>query len=215
MMIGNNYYGWNLFPNTINKGAEIIIPEFNTSQGLQGLASFMDGMSELGGSMNRLLADLTETVTGKAGESTSSELSLGFELDADRHFDLTVDARQGSLEIEPPTWRHGISMTALERDDEQGFHVRTWLPGLAPDVKTAISFRNESGLEIWDIEVEMSDWIPAREEFIVEINTNLKTIQLNLPQLLNYIHDINIIRIIQLNEEDIFNRVLEYSLHDQ
>ena len=150
-------------------GPEIIIPEFNTSQGLQGLASFMDGMSELGGSMNRLLADLTETVTGKAGESTSSELSLGFELDADRHFDLTVDARQGSLEIEPPTWRHGISMTALERDDEQGFHVRTWLPGLAPDVKTAISFRNESGLEIWDIEVEMSDWIPAREEFIVEI----------------------------------------------
>ena len=150
-------------------GPEIMIPEFNTSQGLQGLASFMDGMSELGGSMNILLADLTETVTGKAGETTSSELSLGFELDADRHFDLTVDALQGSLEIEPPTWRHGISMTALERAEEQGFHVRTWLPGLAPDVKTAISFRNESGLEIWDIEVEMSDWLPAREEFIVEI----------------------------------------------
>ncbi len=150
-------------------GPEILIPEFNTSQGLQGLASFMDGMSELGGSMNRLLADLTETVTGKAGDSTTSELSVGFELDADRHFDLTVDARQGSLEIPPPTWRHGISMTALERDNEQGFHVRTWLPGLAPDVKTAISFRNESGLEIWDIEVEMSDWRPAREEFIVEI----------------------------------------------
>lgn len=150
-------------------GPEILIPEFNTSQGLQGLASFMDGMSDLGGSMNRLLADLTESVTGKAGETATSELSLGFELDADRHFDLTVDARQGSLDITPPEWRHGISMTAIDEEEEQGFHIRTWLPGLAPDVKTAISFRNESGLEIWDIEVEMSDWRPAREEFIVEI----------------------------------------------
>jgi len=150
-------------------GPEIEIPEFNTSQGLQGLALFMDGMSDLGGSMNHLLAELTESVTGKAGESSTSEFSLGFELDADRHFDLTIDARQGSLEIEPPEWRHGISMTALEIEEEQGFHVRAWLPGLAPDVKTAISFRNESGLEIWDIEVEMSDWRPAREEFIVEI----------------------------------------------
>ena len=42
-----------------------------------------------------------------------------------------------------------------------------------------------------------------------------ETIQLNLPQLLNFINDINIIRIVQLNEEDVLNRVLEYSLHDQ
>ena len=39
--------------------------------------------------------------------------------------------------------------------------------------------------------------------------------QINLPQLLNFIHDINIIRIMQVNEEEIMNRVLEYSLHDQ
>ena len=150
-------------------GPSIVIPEFNTSQGLRGIADFMDSFSEMGRSVNQVLADLSETVTGKAGEESTSEFQFGFEFDADRHFDLTVDAVQGSMSIDEPEWRHGISMNSGLEGEEQGFHVRAWLPGLAPDVKLDLHFQNESGLEIWDIEVEMSDWKPLREEFIIQI----------------------------------------------
>ena len=72
------------------------------------------------------------------------------------------------MSIDEPEWRHGISMNSGLEGEEQGFHVRAWLLGLL-DVKLDLHFQNESGLEIWDIEVEMSDWKPLREEFIIHI----------------------------------------------
>lgn len=42
-----------------------------------------------------------------------------------------------------------------------------------------------------------------------------RPIRINLFQLLNSLSQIDLNRILQVNEEEIFNRVLEYSLHDQ
>ncbi len=150
-------------------GPNLDVPEFNTTIGLRGIARFIDGFAGLGDSVNHILSELTETVTGRADEPPSAEFSYGISMDADRGFDLTIEATQGRLPLEAPDWHHGIGMVAAEVDNETGFHLRAWLPGLPPDLDASITFHNQSGQEQWDIRLNMAGWLPEREEFIAEI----------------------------------------------
>ena len=151
-------------------GPSLEVPEFNTTTGLRGIARFIDGFSVLGTSLNYVLADMTETLTGRSGEPSSTDFSYGLKMAAGSGFNLTMEAVQGRLPLATPDWHHGVGIVADEVDNETGYHIRAWLPGLPPELDASITYSNQSALEQWAIRLDMEGWEPARDEFVLEVN---------------------------------------------
>lgn len=147
------------------------VPEFTTDEGLAGIAFFLAGFSDFGQSINGMLGELVTSVTGGAVDDTRADFSFGIELDADEGFDLVVDAQQGRMELPDPDWLHGLSMEADQAaDNHTAFRARVWLPDLAPKIDFTIGYQNLSVTDRWDIGIELEGWVPANEEFMVEVN---------------------------------------------
>ena len=155
----------------VGEASALEVPQFTTDEGLAGIAFFLAGFTDFGQSVNGMLGELVTSVTGGAIDDQRSDFSFGIELDADQEFDLIVDAKQGRMALDEPEWLHGISMEAgLAEDNHTSFHSRVWLPNLAPSIDLSIDYQNLSVTDRWDIDIELTGWLPANPEFMVEIN---------------------------------------------
>ena len=109
-------------PGNSSDDVGIDIPVLDRTKGVSGLAFFLGGFTDLGQSVNRLLASATsELSTGAEGASTS--FNYGIELESNSNFDLIVQAQQGEEpEVEPP-WVHGIAIHAPTQGLSSGFSM--------------------------------------------------------------------------------------------
>ncbi|MEE3082502.1 MAG: hypothetical protein VX320_00245 [Candidatus Thermoplasmatota archaeon] len=157
-----------------NETSPLDVPEFQTDEGLAGIAFFLAGFTDFGESVNSMLGELVKSVTGGAVDDVREDFSFGIELDAGDSFDLVVDAQQGRMNLAEPEWLHGISMEAgTSVDNRTGFRCRTWLPDLSPNIDLSVSYENktnETGMDQWDIEIDLEGWKPANPEFMIEVN---------------------------------------------
>ena len=153
-------------PTGSDSASSLVIPEFNTTQGVAGIAFFLGGFAELGRSVNRVLAGLASDVATGSGGGNGS-FSYGLQLDADSGFDMIFEASHGNGTVEAPPWVHGISLEAARSGISDGFHVRGWLPGLPPVIDLSITREMTENGQDWAIQLGMDGWSPARSEFII------------------------------------------------
>lgn len=149
-----------------SSGSDLVIPDFNSTQGLSGVAFFIGGFSDLGRSVNSVLAGLTSDIS-TGTEEVDESFSYALQLESDAAFDLTVEATYGKDVISEPPWVHGISFQSAPDGLSNGFHIKTWLPGLPPLIDMTIVRNTLQNGEDWYIQVSMDGWTPAREEFMI------------------------------------------------
>ena len=149
-----------------SSGSDLVIPDFNSTQGLSGVAFFIGGFSDLGRSVNSVLAGLTSDIS-TGTEEVDESFSYALQLESDSAFDLTVEATYGKDVISEPPWVHGISFQSAPDGLSNGFHIKTWLPGLPPLIDMTIVRNTLQNGEDWYIQVSMDGWTPAREEFMI------------------------------------------------
>jgi hypothetical protein len=146
---------------------QISIPELSTENGLAGVGFFLAGFSELGSSVNQMLGGYATSFTGD-GSGTDS-FAAGMTLNADEPFSITMDIRQGSMELDEPEWVHGFSMTADEYENRTALHIRSWLPNMPPTASLFVEYTNLSIIEKYHVEIDLEGWLPARSEIIFDI----------------------------------------------
>ena len=155
-------------PTGINEGSTLIIPEFNTSQGLSGIASFIGGFSDLGRSVNDVLSSITTDISTGSGTGASN-FSFGIELDSDSEFDIMVESYHGEKKSENLPWVHGVSFEASPTGISEGFHLRLWMPRLPPSVELSISRDGLENRQDWSIYVDLESWYPQHTELMLVI----------------------------------------------
>ena len=155
-------------PTGISEGPTLIIPEFNTSQGLSGIASFIGGFSDLGRSVNDVLSSITTDISTGSGTGASN-FSFGIELDSDSEFDIMVESYHGEKKSENLPWVHGVSFEASPTGISEGFHLRLWMPRLPPSVELSISRDGLENRQDWSIYVDLESWYPQHTELMLVI----------------------------------------------
>ena len=144
----------------------IDIPVLDRTQGVSGLAFFLGGFTDLGQSVNRLLASATSELTS-ASETSDTAFNYGLELNSDSNFDLVVEANQGlPPDVEPP-WVHGIALHAPPQGLSTGFSARIWIPNLPPAVNLELERRAIDEGSRWAINLDANGWIPGAESLII------------------------------------------------
>ena len=155
-------------PTGINEGSTLLIPEFSTSQGLSGIASFIGGFSDLGRSVNDVLSSITTDISTGSGTGASN-FSFGIELDSDSEFDIMVESYHGEKKSENLPWVHGVSFEASPTGISDGFHLRLWMPRLPPSVELSISREGLENRQDWSIYVDLESWYPQHTELMLVI----------------------------------------------
>ncbi len=155
-------------PSDEDSESGLVIPNFSSESGLSGVGFFLAGFSDLGQSVNDMLGGLATSISGDGDEA--GDFSAGVTLDANAPFSLTLDVRQGSMQLDEPSWVHGLSLSAGEMDNQTAFHLRAWLPDLPPVVNIFVSYENQTVRDVWDFEVDLAQWIPRRSEFIIDVH---------------------------------------------
>ena len=153
-------------PTGESSNSDLVLPEFNSTQGLSGVAFFIGGFSDFGRSINSVLAGLTSDISTGTDEVDES-FSYALQLESDSAFDLTLEATYGKDVTSEPPWVHGISFQSAPEGLSNGFHIKTWLPGLPPQIDMTIARDTLANGEDWYIQVSMDGWTPAREEFMI------------------------------------------------
>ena len=153
-------------PTGESSNSDLVLPDFNSTQGLSGVAFFIGGFSDFGRSINSVLAGLTSDISTGTDEVDES-FSYALQLESDSAFDLTLEATYGKDVTSEPPWVHGISFQSAPEGLSNGFHIKTWLPGLPPQIDMTIARDTLSNGEDWYIQVSMDGWKPAREEFMI------------------------------------------------
>ena len=155
-------------PTGTSEGPTLIVPEFNTSQGLSGIASFIGGFSDLGRSVNDILSGITTDIsTGSV--SGASNFSFGIELDSNSEFDIMVESYHGEKKSENLPWVHGVSFEASPTGISDGFHLRLWMPRLPPSVELSISRDGSENRQDWSIFIDLESWYPQHTELMLVI----------------------------------------------
>ena len=155
-------------PTGTSEGPTLIVPEFNTSQGLSGIASFIGGFSDLGRSVNDILSGITTDISTGSG-SGASNFSFGIELDSNSEFDIMVESYHGEKKSENLPWVHGISFEASPTGISDGFHLRLWMPRLPPSVELSISRDSSENRQDWSIFMDLESWYPQHTELMLVI----------------------------------------------
>ncbi len=153
-------------PTGSDSGPTLDVPEFNASNGLSGVAFFISGIADLGRSVNSVLAGITSDIS--TGSESEQDFSFGILLDADSPFDLAVDAWHGSGAVPAPTWVHGIALRAAPTGISDGFYLRTWMPGLPPQIDFSVTREMKPEGEDWSISIGMVGWLPGHSELMVQ-----------------------------------------------
>ena len=153
-------------PTGESSNSDLVLPEFNSTQGLSGVAFFIGGFSDFGRSINSVLAGLTSDISTGTDEVDES-FSYALQLESNSAFDLTLEATYGKDVTSEPPWVHGISFQSAPEGLSNGFHIKTWLPGLPPQIDMTIARDTLANGEDWYIQVSMDGWTPAREEFMI------------------------------------------------
>jgi len=153
-------------PTGSDSGPTLDVPEFNASNGLSGVAFFISGIADLGRSVNSVLAGITSDIS--TGSESEQDFSFGILLDADSPFDLAVDAWHGSGTVPAPTWVHGIALRAAPTGISDGFYLRTWMPGLPPQIDFSVTREMKPEGEDWSISIGMVGWLPGHSELMVQ-----------------------------------------------
>ena len=152
---------------TGNEGSsDLVLPEFNSTKGLSGVAFFIGGFSDFGRSINSVLAGFTGDIS-TGTEEVDDSFSYALQLESDSSFDLVVEATYGNPVSSEPPWVHGISFQSSPNGLSDGFHVKTWLPGLPPLIDLSISRNAQINGEDWYIQASLDSWEPGREEFMI------------------------------------------------
>jgi len=154
-------------PTGSDSGSSLDVPEFNTSNGLSGVAFFISGFADLGRSVNSVLSGITSDIS--TSSESDEDFSLGIQLEADSTFDLTVEAVHGDGSIKAPTWVHGVAFKASPTGISDGFHLRIWLPELPPLIDFSITRQNKLNGQDWGISMGLEGWVPAHSELMVQI----------------------------------------------
>ena len=118
-------------PTGESSNSDLVLPDFNSTQGLSGVAFFIGGFSDFGRSINSVLAGLTSDIS-TGTEEVDESFSYALQLESDSAFDLTLEATYGKDVSSEPPWVHGISFQSAPEGLSSGFHIKTWLPGLPP-----------------------------------------------------------------------------------
>jgi len=147
-------------------GSELVLPEFNSTKGLSGAAFFIGGFSDFGRSINSVLAGFTSDIS-TGTEEVDDSFSYALQLESDTSFDLIVEATYGDPVTNQPPWVHGISFQSSPNGLSEGFHIKTWLPGLPPLIDLSISRNTLVNGEDWYIQASLDSWEPGREEFMI------------------------------------------------
>ena len=153
-------------PTGADAESALAVPEFNTSNGLSGVAFFISGFADLGRSVNSVLSGITSDISTGA-ESEDDGFSFGIRLNADAAFDLTVEAIHGDSSVDAPPWVHGIAFQSSPNGIADGFHLRTWLPNLPPSIDLSVSRAPTFNGQDWAISMGLEDWVPAHSELMV------------------------------------------------
>ena len=153
-------------PTGESSNSDLVLPDFNSTQGLSGVAFFIGGFSDFGRSINSVLAGLTSDIS-TGTEEVDESFSYALQLESDSAFDLTLEATYGKDVSSEPPWVHGISFQSAPEGLSSGFHIKTWLPGLPPLIDMTIARDTLTNGEDWYIQVSMDGWQPAREEFMI------------------------------------------------
>jgi len=154
-------------PTGSDSGSSLDVPEFNTSNGLSGVAFFISGFADLGRSVNSVLSGITSDIS--TSSESDEDFSFGLQLEADSTFDLTVEAVHGDGSIKAPTWVHGVAFKASPTGISDGFHLRIWLPELPPLIDFSITRQNKLNGQDWGISMGLEGWVPAHSELMVQI----------------------------------------------
>ena len=154
-------------PTGADSGSSLKVPEFNTSNGLSGVAFFISGFADLGRSINSVLSGITSDIS--TSSESGEDFSFGIQLEADSTFDLTVEAVHGDGSLKAPTWVHGIAFQSSPSGIADGFHLRIWLPELPPLIDFSISRQNKINGQDWSISMGLEGWMPAHSELMVQI----------------------------------------------
>ena len=153
-------------PGNSSDDVGIDIPVLDRSKGVSGLAFFLGGFTDLGQSVNRLLASATSELTAGA-EGANTSFNYGIELESDSNFDLIVQAEQGEEpEVEPP-WVHGIAIHAPTQGLSSGFSMKVWIPNLPPSVDLEMERRAIDDGSQWTVAVDAKGWLPGAESMII------------------------------------------------
>ena len=145
---------------------DIDIPVLDRTQGVSGLAFFLGGFTDLGQSINRLLASATSELTSGT-ETADAPFNYGLELNSDSNFDLIIEANQGlPPDVEPP-WVHGIAIHAPEEGLSEGFSARVWIPNLPPVIDLELERRSIEEGSRWAVNLEANGWLPGAESLIL------------------------------------------------
>ena len=147
-------------------GSDLVLPEFNSTKGLSGVAFFIGGLSDFGRSINSVLAGFTGDIS-TGTEEVDDSFSYALQLESDTAFDLVVEATYGNPVNSEPPWVHGISFQSSPNGLSDGFHIKTWLPGLPPLIDLSISRTSQLNGENWYIQASLDSWEPGREEFMI------------------------------------------------
>ena len=153
-------------PTGADAESALAVPEFNTSNGLSGVAFFISGFADLGRSVNSVLSGITSDISTGA-ESEDDGFSFGIKLNADAAFDLTVEAIHGDSSVDAPPWVHGIAFQSSPNGIADGFHLRTWLPNLPPTIDLSVSRAPNFNGQDWAISMGLEDWVPAHSELMI------------------------------------------------
>jgi len=153
-------------PTGKDNSSELVLPEFNSTKGLSGVAFFIGGFSNFGRSINSVLAGFTSDIS-TGTEEVDDSFSYALQLESDSSFDLIVEATYGDPVIDEPPWVHGISFQSSPNGLSEGFHLKTWLPGLPPLIDLSISRNTLVNGEDWYIQASLDSWEPGREEFMI------------------------------------------------
>ena len=153
-------------PTGNDSGSDLVLPEFNSTKGLSGVAFFIGGFSDFGRSINSVLAGFTGDIS-TGTEEVDDSFSYSLQLESDTSFDLVVEATYGNPVNSEPPWVHGISFQSSPNGLSDGFHIKTWLPGLPPLIDLSISRTSQLNGEDWYIQASLDSWEPGREEFMI------------------------------------------------
>ena len=154
-------------------GPGLLIPNFDTSQGLSGLAAFIGGFSDLGRSVNEVLSGITSDIStgsGTGAENFSFGIGLATDLDEPELFDLVVESFHGAQKKEILPWVHGVSFEAHPKGIGEGFHLRLWIPKLPNSVELSISRETTEDGQTWSIFAELESWKPQHNELMLVIS---------------------------------------------
>jgi len=153
-------------PTGNDDGSELVLPEYDSTKGLSGVAFFIGGFSDFGRSINSVLAGFTSDIS-TGTEEVDDSFSYALQLESDTSFDLIVEATYGDQVTKEPPWVHGISFQSSPNGLSEGFHIKTWLPGLPPLIDLSISRNTLENGEDWYIQASLDSWEPGREEFMI------------------------------------------------